>query len=138
MNLTLREIAPMIKSLSNVMSLPLPARESYRLGVAAKLIQERLEIYEKARQNLIVKYGEKVTEDGKEFIRVKDSNMPQYVEEIEGLVSETIEINMKPIPLSLLGESKVNTIDMINLSPFFVDDEPAGENKEPQPMTKTG
>lgn len=138
MNLTLREIAPMIKSLNNVMSLPLPAKESYRLGVAAKVISERLEIYEKARQNLIIKFGEKAMDNGKEVIRVTDANMNAYAQEIEGLVSETVEINMKPIPLSLLGDSKVNAIDMINLSPFFVDDESAGENKEPQPFTKTG
>jgi hypothetical protein len=58
--LTLRDIAPMIESLNNVMNLPLPAKESYRLGVAAKLIQDRITVYEKARQNLVAKYGEPV------------------------------------------------------------------------------
>lgn len=117
--LTLREIAPMVNSLNAVMSLPLPARDSYRLGVAAKLIQERISIYEQARQNLVAKYGEKLEKEG--IIRVKTENIDDFNKEIESLLQESVEVNMNPIPISLLGDSKVNAIDMANLSPFFSD-----------------
>lgn len=119
--LTLREIAPMVNSLNAVMNLPLPARDSYRLGVAAKMIQERISVYEQARQNLVSKYGQKLEKEG--IIRVKDENIEEFNKEIESLLQESVEVNMNPIPISLLGDSKVNPNDMANLSPFFSDNE---------------
>ena len=122
--LTLRDIAPMIESLNNVMNLPLPAKESYRLGVAAKLIQDRITVYEKARQNLVAKYGGRLEQEG--VIRVKAEHIEDFNKEIEGLLKEEVEVNMNPIPIDLLGDSKVNARDMANLSPFFCEtEEPA-------------
>jgi predicted phage-related endonuclease len=124
--LTLRDIAPMIESLNNVMNLPLPAKESYRLGVAAKLIQDRITVYEKARQNLVAKYGERVEQEG--VIRVKPENIEDFNKEIEGLLKEEVEVNMNPISIDLLGDNKVNARDMANLSPFFCETEDAVKN----------
>lgn len=115
--LTLREVAPMVSSLNSVMNLPLPARESYRLGVAAKMIQEKITVYEQARQNLVNKYGEKVESEG--VIRVKPENLDNFNKQIQDLLAEEVEVNMKPIPLELLGDSKMSAIDMANLAPFF-------------------
>jgi len=121
LKLTLRQIAPMINSLNSVMNLPLPARDSYRLGVAAKLIQERITVYEQARQNLVNKYGEKIEQEG--VIRVKPENIDSFSKEIENLLQEEVEVNITPIPISLLGEAKVSAVDMANLAPFFSDTE---------------
>ncbi len=115
--LTLKDIVPMVNSLNIVMSLPLPAKDSYRLGIAAKMIQEKLIVYEKARYNLVTKYGEKV--ESENVIRVKVENIDSFNKEIEELLAESIEINMNPIPIDKLEDNKINAIDMANLSPFF-------------------
>lgn len=115
--LTLKDIVPMVNSLNTVMSLPLPAKDSYRLGIAAKMIQEKLIVYEKARYNLVTKYGEKV--ESENVIRVKVENIDSFNKEIEELLAESVEINMNPIPIDKLEDSKINAIDMANLSPFF-------------------
>lgn len=115
--LSLRQIASMVNSINSIMSLPLPAKDSYRLGVAAKLIQERIIVYEQARQNLVTKYGEKVEKEN--VIRVKDENIEAFTKEIEGLLQETVEVNFDPISIELLGDNKINANDMANLSPFF-------------------
>ena len=115
--LTLKDIVPMVNSLNIVMSLPLPAKDSYRLGIAAKMIQEKLIVYEKARYNLVTKYGEKV--ESENVIRVKVENIDSFNKEIEELLAESIEINMNPIPIDKLEDNKIYAIDMANLSPFF-------------------
>lgn len=115
--LTLREMASMVNSFNAVLNLPLPARDSYRLGIAAKQIQERVVVYEQTRQNLIKKYGE--TNDKEGVIRVKPENVELFTKELEPLLQETLEINMDPISLETVGDTKINAIDMLNLSPFF-------------------
>ena len=118
--LTLREMAPMINSFNAILNLPLPARDAYRLGIAAKQIQERVVVYEQTRQNLIKKYGETVETPQKEtFMSVKAENVESFTKELEPLLEETLEINMDPIPVDTVADSKLNAIDMLNLSPFF-------------------
>jgi len=46
-------MTPMVSSLSAILNLPLPIKDAYRLGIAAKQIQEKVVIYERTRQNLI-------------------------------------------------------------------------------------
>ncbi len=120
--LTLKQIVPMIESLNSVSSLPLPAKEAYRFALATKSIQEKIQAYEQTRQSLITRYGEKTKDDkGEDVIRVKNENMNDFVKEIDSLLSETIEINMPPISIDLLGDAKLTTVQMNLLSPFFYD-----------------
>jgi hypothetical protein len=81
---------------------------------------------EKARQNLVAKYGERVEQEG--VIRVKPENIEDFNKEIEGLLKEEVEVNMNPISIDLLGDNKVNARDMANLSPFFCETEDAVKN----------
>ena len=110
----------MVSSLSAILNLPLPIKDAYRLGIAAKQIQEKVVIYERTRQNLIKKYGETFETPQKETVmRVKAENVESFTKELEPLLEETFEINMDPIPIDTVGDSKLNAIDMLNLSPFF-------------------
>lgn len=113
--LTLKEVVPMAESLDNIMNLPIPAKQSYRLGVLAKFIQERMSVYEKSRQNLVQKYGEKTDN----VIRVKSENINQFSEEMESLLSEEVQIDFQPISVSSLEEVKISPKDMAILSVLF-------------------
>lgn len=118
--LTLRDMAPMVNSFNVILNLPLPARDAYRLGIAAKQIQERVVVYEQTRQNLIKKYGETIETPQKETVmRVKAEHIDAFTKELEPLLEETLEVNMEPISLDTVGDSKLNAIDMLNLAPFF-------------------
>ena len=119
MKLTIREVAPMLQSLESLMNVPLPAKESYRLGLVAKQIQDKLVVYEQTRHKIVTKYGEKIESEG--VIRVKPENAEQFGREMEGLLAEEIEVNFTPISISLLGESKMSARDMANLSPLLCD-----------------
>jgi hypothetical protein len=121
MKITLRDVTPMFDSLNVLMNLPLPAKDSYRLSLAAKTIQEKLVAYEQVRRGLVTKYGEKV--DNEDVIRVKPENAAAFQKEMEGLLNEEIEVNFKPISIALLGENKISARDMANLSPFLCDTE---------------
>lgn len=113
-------MAPMISSLNSILNLPLPARDAYRLGVAAKQIQERVTIYEQTRQNLIKKYGETTETPQKEIvIKVKAENIDAFTKELEPLLEETLELSMEPISIDMVGDNKLNAIDMLNLAPLF-------------------
>lgn len=118
--LTLRDMAPMVNSFNVILNLPLPARDAYRLGIAAKQIQERVVVYEQTRQNLIKKYGETIETPQKETVmRVKAEHIDAFTKELEPLLEETLEVNMEPIPIDTVADSKLNAIDLLNLAPFF-------------------
>lgn len=118
--LTLRDMAPMVNSFNVILNLPLPARDAYRLGIAAKQIQERVVVYEQTRQNLIKKYGETIETPQKETVmRVKAEHIDAFTKELEPLLEETLEVNMEPILIDTVADSKLNAIDLLNLAPFF-------------------
>jgi hypothetical protein len=52
-------------------------------------------------------------------MRVKTENIDVFTKELATLLEETLEINMEPIPINVIEESKLNAIDMLNLAPFF-------------------
>lgn len=117
--LTIAQIIPMFTNSKNLLSLSLPAKESYRLGLAMRQVEEKYQIYDQTRQKFILQYGEKI--ESENVIRVKPENVPSFNKEMEGLLSETFEIDMDPIPVSLFTGGNVTVEMMMIFSPFFVE-----------------
>jgi hypothetical protein len=116
--ITLRNLISISSSIKNLISLPLPAVESFRLAVAARQIQEKLNDFEKVKQMMFLKYGE---EADNKTMKIKTENQEIFISEIERLLEENIELDIKPFPISVLGENKISASDMMNLSLFFTD-----------------
>jgi len=116
--ITLKQLLDIVTSINNLMALPLPARLSFRLSIEAKKLQEKFQAFEAVKAKLFEKYGELVPSENK--MKIKDESVQDYLKEIEGLLSEVIVIDMEPMSPDVLGDSKISTIDMVNLSPFFV------------------
>lgn len=107
----------MIESLDILLNLSLPAKDSYKLAVAANQLKERFGVYEQTRQNLVKKFGEHVAAEN--VIRVKNEHVEEFSKELEGLLSETVELEISPISVTVLGDTKLTAKDMAILSPFF-------------------
>jgi D-lyxose ketol-isomerase len=97
------EIVNAIKEISKI---SLPVTASFRLAKLVSELGTSLDIFEKQRNELVKKYGiEK--EDQKGTFVVSQENMSKFIEEINSLIQEQIEVQFTPIPLSILNDSKL-------------------------------
>jgi translation initiation factor 2 alpha subunit (eIF-2alpha) len=115
--LSIREVVVAANSLKLLLELPLPAKEAYRLALASKIIQDRLQTYEKVRETLVRKYGKQV--EGDTVIRVGNEDLQKFASEMEPLLNEKVQLDMDPIAVEVLGDVKISSMDMASLSPFF-------------------
>lgn len=126
LEITLKEISPIISSLNNFVQVPIPAKYSWRLSKVMKNLQSEVESFGDHRAKLFEKYGEEFYQEdnakGKQF-KIKEENFDIFTKELNELLSEKIKISFDPIPISLIENSNMTIADMVNLEMFFLDDE---------------
>ena len=71
----------------------IPAILGIKLGLLLREITPILEEFEKSKNDLILKYGEKVVKEDKEFFTVKEENMNVFFKEISELTKIEFQIN---------------------------------------------
>jgi hypothetical protein len=114
---TLKELVPMVDSIDILLSIKLQAKDAYMLSLAAGKLRQKFDAYEIDRQNLVKKYGDLLQTEN--VIRVKPENMATFQNELEGLLSQTVELMVEPISVDSLGDNKMTAKDMAILAPFF-------------------
>lgn len=142
LEITLRELAPVIQSMNNFVEVPLPAKHSWRLSRVMKKLQEDIQDFNTSRQELFDKYGTeakmtdeqaKMASPGSKAIQITEENREVFAKELDELLNETIEIEFEPIPISMFADSNLSIADMANLEMFFDDDISEVEEKMPTP-----
>jgi hypothetical protein len=118
MKLTLGQLKnsePALVALSNC---TLPITIAYRISKALKVIASELADLEDARQKLVQKYG--VEKEGN--VVVIEENLNMFVEELNPLLQEEIEIPLEPITVESLPDSvNLSPMQLSQLSFFIVD-----------------
>jgi hypothetical protein len=118
--ITLEELLEIHQSLSTFITIPLPAKYSYRFQKVAKILQSEWNDFKKNHDNLIRKYGKPNAENTQ--IQVTPENLANYAKERNEMMSKVISFDFEPIPISLVADSKLSVQDMAALEKFFVDD----------------
>lgn len=119
MKLTLKELLQNVESLGKLLNKELPVKTAYRLGKLSKALQSELNQFNLTRNNLIKKYGKE--KDGQYQIDPEDKDaMEKFNKEIDELLALEISVDAyDPISIDDLGDIKLSSIDMSNLSIFF-------------------
>jgi hypothetical protein len=120
MTLTLAQIKNAELSITKLLTSPLPVRISYRLSKVVKIISTELQQFEELRQKLVEKYGEV---DSSGMVTVTQTNQPQFLAEINGLLDEVIEFPDVKINLDDLGDVKLSAVEMTTLEPWISETE---------------
>ena len=128
-NVTVRNIIESVPIFRRITS------ETFNMGAAykiARLIREldnEYELFEKARADLINKYGEKDEEgnlkeqDGK--VSLKPDCIKDFNEAVQDILNNKVEINAEPIEIEYLSEIKISPTDIILIMPFIKEKDPA-------------
>lgn len=117
--LEMREIVSMIDSIDELMKFELPVAQSYKVIKNINKMREEHAAYEAQRHNLVRKHGERL--EGENVVRVKMDNMEAFGKELEEMLSKTLELDIEPISVTLLGDHKMKAKDIATLAPFFCD-----------------
>jgi len=107
--------APTIQKLNGI---SLPAKVSYNIARNLKKIQHELEPFEKARVELVRKYG---NDDGEGKLVVKEESMEEFYKEMGGLLEEEIEVDIRPISIDGLNKIELSPGEL-QLIDFMFDD----------------
>ena len=119
---TLNELFEKQYALYQLDSIPLPVTAVYKLSKAYKLIQKRLEKFDKKRIELVNKYGEiRDNEDIKE-INKDSTNWNDFLEEIAKILDKPTEIEIEQIKVDDLGDIKVPMSWIEPLIGFFIEE----------------
>ena len=102
---------------------------SYKLMKIQKVVIEEYNLFEKCRNDIIMKYGKEIKENSdekrKEY-KVTPDNMLEYQKELNILANNEIEINVPEIRLSELNLDTINLhptdLFMMLNSNIFIDD----------------
>jgi hypothetical protein len=94
----------------------IPIIMSYRLNKLIPQLNKELESFEKAKEELFKKYGEKKTdEDGKEVYEIIPENTSVFYNELSTLANEEIEIIFTPMDISKVMNQE--SLQNLNISP---------------------
>jgi hypothetical protein len=118
MKLTLGQLKNSEAALVALSNCTLPINIAYRISKALKVIASELTNLEETRQKLVQKYG--VENEGS--VVVTEENLNMFVEELNPLLQEEIEIPLEPIKVESLPESvNLSPIQLSQLSFFIAD-----------------
>jgi hypothetical protein len=112
MEMKLVDIQRAKPALTKILNANLPIKVAFRLGRLAKEVDKVLVEIEDIRSKLVQKYGS-TTEQG---VSVKPENIAKFQEEFSSFLSEeSIDLDVEPIKLDLLGDLELTPLDVVSL-----------------------
>ena len=124
MKITLRNILEGQETLQKLSNQPLKGRTAFQIGRLLKKLEEVLTSYNETRMKLIEKYAKR-KEDGEFELNDRNEyqftqeNMQAYVDEINKLIMEEVEIEAKPIPFEDIENLEFTAAEATFLEPFL-------------------
>lgn len=112
MKTTISKILDACETLSRLAEKALPVRQSYRLAKLVKAVNDELSIYDGERIKLCEKYGTL----NKEAKKYDINNTDDFYRDSAVLLSQEVELDVKPIDISNL---ELSAQDIINIEPLI-------------------
>lgn len=110
MKTTVGDIVNSTNALGRLLEQPMKAKASYRLAKAAKHIQHTLDAFNDTRSKLVEKYADK---DGE--IKPDAKNFDKWVDELQGVLDEKLDIEIKQVTLASISQAEISGSDMMAL-----------------------
>lgn len=121
----MKDLIGNIEVLKKLSQKPLKGRVAYNIGKILQQVENEINLFAGARQNLIQQYVNKdengdpqVNPENNEFIFSGD-NMSKFVDEIGKVLDTTVDIDANKILLEDLGENDFTPTEMLALEPFI-------------------
>lgn len=123
MKITVEQAVSITQVLTDNKDLKLPFLVSYRLNAIREAVAPIAKRFEDTKNKLIIeKYGEEDAEKKGTF-KIKEDNLKDFIDDLNKVLLEEEEINVKNINVKDFGNIEVNPIFTSALSMFIVDEE---------------
>ena len=116
--MVLGEIVAGIEAINKLLDAPLKARTAFRLGKLSKELSPHFETYEKVRQELLEKFGEKVDSDeenGQIQYSFANGTAEKFQTELIAMLEEKVDVKVRKIKVSELNGVNLTARDMMAL-----------------------
>ena len=116
--MVLGEIVAGIEAINKLLDAPLKARTAFRLGKLSKELSPHFETYEKVRQELLEKFGEKVESDeenGQIQYSFANGTAEKFQTELIAMLEEKVDVKVRKIKVSELNGVNLTARDMMAL-----------------------
>ena len=113
--MVLGEIVAGIEAINKLLDAPLKARTAFRLGKLSKELSPHFETYEKVRQELLEKFGEKVESDdenGQVQYSFANGTAEKFQTELIAMLEEKVDVKVRKIKLTELNGASLTARDM--------------------------
>ena len=122
--MVLGEIVAGIEAINKLLDAPLKARTAFRLGKLSKELAPHFETYEKVRQELLEKFGEKVESDeenGQVQYSFANGTAEKFQTELIAMLEEKVDVKVRKIKVAELNGSELTARDMMALEWLIAD-----------------
>ena len=116
--MVLGEIVAGIEAINKLLDAPLKARTAFRLGKLSKELAPHFETYEKVRQELLEKFGEKVESDdenGQVQYSFANGTAEKFQTELIAMLEEKVDVKVRKIKVAELNGANLTARDMMAL-----------------------
>ena len=116
--MVLGEIVAGIEAINKLLDAPLKARTAFRLGKLSKELSPHFETYEKVRQELLEKFGEKVESDdenGQVQYSFANGTAEKFQTELIAMLEEKVDVKVRKIKVTELNGANLTARDMMAL-----------------------
>jgi hypothetical protein len=109
------------KPIANILAAKLPVKAAYQLAKIGKTLGKELETFNEQRNKLITELG-RVNGSGVPEIKAEDENFPEFVRQMNDLLSMQIKIDLDPVKLDALGDkAEIAPSDLIACDGFIIE-----------------
>ena len=122
--MVLGEIVAGIEAINKLLDAPLKARTAFRLGKLSKELSPHFETYEKVRQELLEKFGEKVESDeenGQVQYSFANGTAEKFQTELMAMLEEKVDVKVRKIKVTELNGANLTARDMMALEWLIAD-----------------
>ena len=125
MEITLRQVRDGQSALLKVINQPMDIKLAYRMKKIASQLTTEISNLDKARRQLVKKYGEEVKrgEKGKEIgtgtYKVTEKNSDIFMKEYESSLDKNVEISIAKIPHECIAGIKISPVELISIEAFI-------------------
>lgn len=114
MKTTIKSILNATDTLSRLAERTLPVRQSYRLAKLVKAVNAEMSVYHDERIKICKRYG--TLNEAERRYEFPDENREAAENDLQELISQEVELDVKPIDISNL---ELSAQDIINIEPFI-------------------
>ena len=117
--MVLGELVTAAEAVGKLLDKPLRASLAFRIGKLSKEMAPHMETFEKVRQELLEKYGEKVeseeSEQGQVSYTFKNGGAEKFSLELQEMLDEKVSFKVKKIKLKEFEDAGLTARDLMSL-----------------------